>query len=159
VLGSNRSMEGQRTAGQFFDEPACALEDESARIAPGYHLEKPFLPASSTSARFRSVMSVALPTNSAKSWMPFKTDADGVDVLTVPSGRRIRIPLGNPTSHRLLDRLPVALGSILLDERAAAVLPNPACPLFWIEPYMRTIPRTHARRLFPPPARPNSPYA
>ena len=34
----------QRSAGQFFDEQACALEDESARIASGYHLEKPFLP-------------------------------------------------------------------------------------------------------------------
>src|ERR1700682_6128343 len=33
----------QRTAGQFFEEPAKRVEDESARIAPGYHLEKSFL--------------------------------------------------------------------------------------------------------------------
>ena len=33
----------QRTAGQFFEEPANGIEDESGRIAPGYHLEKPFL--------------------------------------------------------------------------------------------------------------------
>src|ERR1700682_3379366 len=34
----------QRTAGQFFEEPAKRVEDESGRITPGYHLEKPFLP-------------------------------------------------------------------------------------------------------------------
>src|ERR1700676_111276 len=34
----------QRTTGQFFDEQACALQDELARIPPGDHLEKPFLP-------------------------------------------------------------------------------------------------------------------
>src|ERR1700676_1127231 len=34
----------ERTTGQFFDEQACAFEDELARIAPGYHLEKAFLP-------------------------------------------------------------------------------------------------------------------
>src|ERR1700730_13146433 len=33
----------QRTAGQFFEEPAKRVEDESGRITLGYHLEKPFL--------------------------------------------------------------------------------------------------------------------
>src|SRR5207302_3017356 len=34
----------QRTAGQFFDESAYRIEDETARITPGYHLQKLFLP-------------------------------------------------------------------------------------------------------------------
>src|ERR1700682_5760907 len=33
----------QRTAGQFFEEAAERVEDESERIAPDYHLEKAFL--------------------------------------------------------------------------------------------------------------------
>ena len=33
----------QRATGQLFDEPAYGIKDESERIAPGYHLEKPFL--------------------------------------------------------------------------------------------------------------------
>src|SRR5882762_2280915 len=33
----------QRTGGQFFDQAAYGLEDESASITPRYHLEKPFL--------------------------------------------------------------------------------------------------------------------
>src|SRR6266568_4923786 len=35
----------QRTAGQFFEYSAGALQDKSAKIAPGYHLKKPFLAA------------------------------------------------------------------------------------------------------------------
>src|SRR5207249_7065945 len=33
----------QRTACQFFDKSAYSIEDETARITPGYHLEEPVL--------------------------------------------------------------------------------------------------------------------
>src|ERR1700681_1287576 len=47
----------QRPAGQFFEEPAKRVEDESGRITLGYHLEKPFL-SSKQSLRPLSVLDV-----------------------------------------------------------------------------------------------------
>src|SRR5207302_9111025 len=65
----------------------------------------------------------------------------------------------NPIFHRLLDRLPPATWLDPPDECGTAVFPKPTSPLLDRSHICDTIPPRDVRRLFPPPSRPNFPYA
>ena len=133
-VGIKQKDRTQRTTGQFFDQQACALEDELARIAPGYHLEKPFLAGQQQLGLF-SLGDVCCATHEFRQIPRCVQNrmADSVDIFD--RAVREKDPKFCFVIRLFTDCLidcPLPLGSVLRMDTLESFLPSRHA-LFWIE--------------------------